>query len=394
VGISVAYAAVQAGHTIFGIDSDVELIDNLGKGIHPMPGIKKETLISFIKTKKYLPTNQNQFISESDIVIIAVPTPLNSNKKPDLTYLIQACETIGKFVCAGTLIINESTSYPGTLRNIIKPDIERQTSLDLEYAVAPERVDPANTLWNVVNTPRVVSGLTESSIKRAIEFYASFSGKIYQAPSAEIAEASKLFENTFRQVNIALSNEFSQIANSLGFSAHEAIKAASTKPFGFMPFYPSIGVGGHCIPLDPSYLSYAAELSGSEAKFINLANDTNYRAHMKVATRIKEFMGGALSGVRIQIAGLAYKANVSDIRESPSILLLKELTKLGAQTSWCDPLVKDWNGSTSSPLDPNIDLGLIVAPHQELDFSIWKTSKVKVLDLSADSVNYGWPKFL
>jgi UDP-N-acetyl-D-glucosamine dehydrogenase len=292
------------------------------------------------------------------------------------------------------LIINESTSYPGTLRNFIKPRIDKVNLLNLEFASAPERVDPSNEYWNITNTPRVISGLTNNATNRAVEFYSSFCNKVHQVTSPEIAEASKVFENTFRQVNIALSNEFSLVAQSLGFSGNEAIQAASTKPFGFMPFYPSIGVGGHCIPIDPTYLSYAASLVGIETKIINVANSINTLVTHEVANRIRSYLGGSLSGLKIQIAGIAYKADVSDIRESPALSLINELQILGAQVCWFDPLVSEFNGVKSEPLDANIDLGLIVTPHKQIDFSIWLDAKTRVLDLSSNAQNYGWPKFL
>ena len=209
-----------------------------------------------------------------------------------------------------------------------------------------------------------------------------------------MAEAAKLFENTFRQVNIALVNELSNIADLIGFSTHETIKAASTKPFGFMPFYPSIGVGGHCIPVDPSYLAFSAESVGSEAKFINLANLTNSSMPKIIAERIRIKLDGNLSGKRIQIAGITYKPNISDLRESPALGLMNELKSLGASVSWHDPYVTKYDNQQSSELNSDIDLGLIVTPHNQIDFSLWKKSGIKVLDLSANSINYGWPKFL
>jgi UDP-N-acetyl-D-glucosamine dehydrogenase len=236
--------------------------------------------------------------------------------------------------------------------------------------------------------------MTDESAIRAISFYSSFCENVYQAQSVEVAEASKLFENTYRQVNIALVNEFSEIANSLGFSTSEAIEAASTKPFGFTAFYPSIGVGGHCIPVDPSYLSYAAELSGTETKLIDLANKTNQSAHIKAIQRIKDYMSGEIKDVKIQLAGITYKPNISDLRESPALDLIKELKIAGAVVSWHDPFVKSYEDQQSVALTSEVDLGLIVTPHSQIDFSIWKKANIKVLDLSANSNNYGWPKFL
>jgi UDP-N-acetyl-D-glucosamine dehydrogenase len=300
---------------------------------------------------------------------------------------------IGHFVQPNTLIVNESTSYPGTLRQFIKPLVELNRK-DLLFAAAPERVDPGNVNWSIKNTPRVLAGICELATKKVTDFYASFCRQIHIAPSVEVAEASKLIENTFRQVNIALVNELAEIANVLNFSIHDAITAAATKPFGFMPFFPSIGVGGHCIPVDPNYLSYIAELSGVEANFINLANKTNHLIHKKIAQRIENYLGGSLDGKHIQIAGITYKPNVADLRESPALLLINELQKKGAVVSWYDPLIPELNDVKSQNLTADIDLGLIVTPHDQINFSPWINSKTTVLDLSSTSRNFGWPKFI
>ena len=394
VGLNVAIAAAQVGHQVTGIDLNQSLIAELKLGKTHVPGIESSLISELINSKNYIPTTQPKNISDSEIVVISVPTPLNTDRDPDLTSLELACRTIGKYAQSNLLIVNESTSYPGTLRKFIKPKIEEINSFELLYASAPERVDPGNEKWNLENTPRVISGLTPEATLKVKDFYSSFCRIIHTSSTPEVAEASKLLENTFRQVNIALVNEFSEIAHRLDFSASEAIRAASTKPFGFMPFYPSIGVGGHCIPIDPSYLSYAAEIAGVSASFINLANKKNLLASHRVAERIKEYMGGSLKGLKIQIAGVAYKTNVSDIRESPALLLISEIERLGAVVSWCDVLVGKLGDISSTPLDGSIDLGLIVTPHSEIDFSVWKNAGTKVLDLSANSQNFGWPKFL
>lgn len=394
VGLTVAVNAAKAGHEVFGLDINKLLIDELLIGNTPVPGIDKKLLISLIHQGKYKPTLNSEVLKNAEVVVIAVPTPLDINREPDLSALEAAANLISKNVKSKVLIVNESTSYPGTLRNYIRTAIEKNTEVKHDYASAPERVDPGNKEWVLENTPRVISGLTKESTEKAITFYSSFCNSIYSVSTPEVAEASKIFENTFRQINIALSNEFSEIANVIGFSATEAISAASTKPFGFMPFFPSIGVGGHCIPVDPTYLSYIAEKSGIQAKFIKLANETNMNMSQKVAMRIQSFLDGNLHGKSIQIAGIAYKPGVSDMRESPAIRLIHELNLLGALVTWHDPLVDRFNNQESLPLNPDIDLGLIVSPHKEINFTIWLDAGTKVLDLSPNSVNIGWPKFL
>jgi UDP-N-acetyl-D-glucosamine dehydrogenase len=394
VGLNIAVAAASAGHSVVGLDIDADLIKNLNLGINYVPGISQEVIKSLIQANMYTPTTDSNKIVESDVIVIAVPTPLDSSRRPDLSYLEAASKIISEYASINTLVVNESTSYPGTLRKFIKPLVEKTGNKSLFFAAAPERVDPGNTDWNLENTPRVVAGIGEVATQKVLAFYSSFCKFIHVAPNVEVAEASKLFENTFRQVNIALVNEFSEIAHSLNFSTHDAIAAAATKPFGYMAFLPSIGVGGHCIPVDPSYLSYIAGLSGIKTNFIDLANKTNLMVHKKIILRIKDYVGGTLEGKHIQVAGIAYKPNVSDLRESPALLLIEELQKSGAEVFWCDPLVKEFNGKVSCPLSAGIDIGLIVTPHDQLDFSIWKNSGTTVLDISASTRDFGWPKFL
>jgi UDP-N-acetyl-D-glucosamine dehydrogenase len=394
VGLSVAFEASKAGHEVVGLDIDQQLVDDLQNSKTVIPGINKNLLTKLVSQQKYKPTTDPKYIDNSDIIIIAVPTPLNKNRKPDFKFLESACKVISENVKKSALVVNESTSFPGTLRNFIKPLIEKNSNVSHLYSAAPERVDPGNVEWGIRNTPRVISGLTQESTSLTKEFYESFCEKVYICESAEVAEAAKLFENTFRQINIALVNEFSEISHKIGFSAHEAIRAAATKPFGFMPFFPSIGVGGHCIPVDPSYLSFISEEFGVVAKFINLANQVNSMQPKTVALRIADVLGGSLINKRIQIAGISYKIDVPDLRESPALQLMVELIDLGAEVSWYDPLVKKHNDQFSKPLDSDIDLGLIVTPHAEIDFSVWKKANVRVLDLSANSNSYGWSKFL
>jgi len=395
VGLPLSVNAAKSGYNVYGFDISEERIEQLKLGNTDSPGIKKSDLLRMQKQRKIQFTVTIPRLKDKSIIVIAVPTPLDSKRKPDLSMLVKACELISTILVNGSLVINESTSYIGTLRDLIKPKIDELSSAkDIMYAVAPERIDPGNTKWGMENTPRVVAGLDEMSTQMAVSFYSKFCNQIHIASKPEVAEAAKLFENTFRQVNIALVNELSNIADSIGFSTHEMIKAASTKPFGFMPFYPSIGVGGHCIPVDPSYLAFSAESVGAEAKFINLANLTNSSMPKIIAQRINFILDGNLKGKKIQIAGITYKPNISDLRESPALDLITELKLLGASVSWYDPIVTKYDNQQSSELNSDIDLGLIITPHDQIDFSIWKQSGVKVLDLSANSTNYGWPKFL
>jgi UDP-N-acetyl-D-glucosamine dehydrogenase len=395
VGLPLSVNAAKSGYKVYGFDISIEKIEQLKKGHTDSPEIKKSDLLRLQKKGNIEFTSTIPKLNEHSIYVIAVPTPLDSDRKPDLSMLINACELVASVIEDNSLVINESTSYIGTLRNLIQPTIDKLSSAkNIMYAVAPERIDPGNSKWDMKNTPRVIAGLDDIASQITIKFYSKFCNQIHIASKPEIAEAAKLFENTFRQVNIALVNELSNIAYSIGFSTHETIRAASTKPFGFMPFFPSIGVGGHCIPVDPSYLAFSAESVGTDAKFINLANITNSAMPKIIAERIKITLDGNLSGKKIQIAGITYKPNISDLRESPALDLINELKSLGASVSWHDPFVTKYNGQQSSELNPDIDLGLIITPHDQINFSIWKVSGTKVLDLSANTQNYGWPKFL
>jgi UDP-N-acetyl-D-glucosamine dehydrogenase len=395
VGLPLAIQAAKAGFKTYGYDLDAKKVSDLTNGKVPKSK-NDQIIISKLQSKGNL-----EFISKLDsdleisIYIIAVPTPLNSHGEPDLSMLKNACETIARIIKPDSLIINESTSFIGTLRDFIKPLVESNSvSKGLKYGVAPERIDPGNSSWTLINTPRVISGLTHEAIDETRNFYQKFCNEVHQVESPEIAEAAKLIENSFRQVNIALVNELSGIASKLNFSIHDALKAASTKPFGFMPFYPSIGVGGHCIPVDPAYLSYSAKKVGSETKLIDLSKEINLSMAENISTRIEEWTGQTLPNKVIQVAGISYKIDIPDMREAPAIELIRLLRLRGAKVSWCDPVVGKFDGEISTPLSKEIDLGLIITPHSSIDFSFWKNHNIEVLDLSANTKNYGWVKFL
>jgi len=395
VGLPISIQAATAGHKVYGFDIDSAKIEKLKQGLTTSPEVNKEQILQLQKSKKI--TFITELVDELsiEVFIIAVPTPLDINREPDLRMLEEACLTIAKFIQSDALIINESTSFIGTLRNFINPLVQNNSSSkNLMYAVAPERIDPGNATWRVDNTPRVISGLSTEAINKAVNLYSTFCSKVHIVDKPEIAEAAKLIENTFRQVNIALINELSEVAGKFNFSLHDAIRAAATKPFGFMPFYPSIGVGGHCIPVDPAYLSYSARQVGSGSKFIDLANSINLHMPAKIVSRIESQLGVNLNGLQIQIAGIAYKPGISDIRESPALELIKVLESKGSKVTYFDPLVSNWSHLSSEPLSSNIDLGIIITPHEQIDFSVWKKAGCKVIDLSLSSKNFGWPKFL
>jgi len=395
VGLPLAIQVSKSGHKVIGFDTSTDKIKRLNQGISDIPGTSRPEIINLIKKGDLKFVSKLPKSLTESIYIIAVPTPLNVNLKPDTKFLENACDFISESISENSLIISESTSYIGTLRNLIKPRIDLKSGLsNLKYAVAPERVDPGNTQWDLSNTPRVMSGLTLEATKQAEGFYKKICNVIVTVSSPEVAEASKLLENTFRQVNIALINEFSDITNGFGILTNEVISAAATKPFGFMAFHPGVGVGGHCIPIDPAYLTYSANLVGVESKIIETSNLVNLTRFKVIASRIEEVVSSSLKGAKIQVAGVAYKVGVSDIRESPAIKLIYELRRRGAIVSWHDPLVNSFELEGSVPMSSEIDLGLIMIPHSQIDFRIWKTSGIKVFDLSSTPTNFGWPKFI
>lgn len=363
VGLTVAIFASK-NNQVLGFDNNSQRINDLNAGVSHVEGIHPSDLIEGLNSGNLRFTSDPSEIKDSEIVIIAVPTPLNDQRMPDLSFIESACQVIGKHLDSVALIINESTSYPGTVRNVIKPLIEKYSikTVDHLYSVSPERVDPGREDFNQKNTPRLYSGLTPEASKITYEFYSSFCEKLEEVSSPEVAEAAKLFENSFRQVNIALVNEFAQIANAIGISARETLRAAGTKPYGFMEFSPSVGVGGHCIPVDPSYLAYVAAKHGVKATFIERANEVNLEMPKYVASRVVTDCGGSIMNKMVLVVGVAYKPNVADVRETPAEVLIKELRNLGAHVVWHDPLVGKWKDETSADLS-HADIAIVVTKH-------------------------------
>ncbi len=367
VGLTIT--AFAAEHfEVFGFDSNQELVNHLNSGVSHIEGVESSLIAKLIKAGRYHATNQGGDLRDCEIVVIAVPTPLTLDRKPDLRFIESACRTIGQSFSKSILIINESTSFPGTLRNFIKPAIEKHSSEKVEhlYAISPERVDPGRSDFNQKNTPRLFSGLTPEASVKTKEFYSKFCDNLVEVSSPEVAEAAKLFENTFRQVNIALVNEFAQITHALGISVYETLDAANTKPYGFMKFNPSAGVGGHCIPVDPTYLAAVAEEHGAPATFIRRSNEVNLEMSEYIVRRVAEDNGGNLEGKSVLVVGVAYKPNVADVRETAAELVIEHLRKKGAAVAWHDDVVGNWKGETSAPLQ-GADIAVVVTKHDSVD---------------------------
>ncbi len=380
VGLTVASYAAEF-NVVVGFDNNQTLVSQLNQGHSHIEGVTSESLNKLLAKGKYIASNNGQDLSDVDVVIIAVPTPLSTSRNPDLTYLESACKTIGENIKKPVLIINESTSFPGTLRTFIKPKVEAYSKsvLEHQYAISPERVDPGRTDFNQKNTPRLFAGLTREASERTRDFYSAFCYNLVEVSSPEVAEAAKLFENTFRQVNIALVNEFAQISHALGISVYETLDAANTKPYGFMKFTPSAGVGGHCIPVDPTYLAAVAEEHGAPATFIRRANEVNIEMSKYVVDRIAADNGGSLQGKSVLVVGVAYKPDVADVRETAAELVIKHLRDLGAVVSWHDDVVKEWKGEKSSPL-MGADITVVVTKHSEVDPKLILASAPYVFD--------------
>ena len=367
VGLTIS-AFASDSFEVIGFDNSERIVRQLNQGISHIEGVESDLLKKNIKSGTYKATTKANEIKGCEIVVIAVPTPLTQDRQPDLTYIEAACKTIGENIDSPVLVINESTSFPGTLRNFIKPCIEKYSRNKVEhlYAISPERVDPGRSDFNQKNTPRLFAGLTAEATERTRDFYAKFCDNLVEVSSPEVAEAAKLFENTFRQVNIALVNEFAQIAHALGISVYETLDAANTKPYGFMKFSPSAGVGGHCIPVDPTYLAAVAEEHGAPATFIRRANAVNFEMSKYIVDRVEADNGGDLSGKSVLVVGVAYKPNVADVRETAAELVIKHLRDRGAVVSWHDDVVGSWKGELSMSL-MGADITVVVTKHDAVD---------------------------
>jgi nucleotide sugar dehydrogenase len=344
VGLPLAIAAVRAGYDVVGLDVDEQRVNRLAIGQSFVEDITAEELTAALDTGRYRPTCDWAEAAGFDVCVITVPTPLRDGV-PDLRYVVQAGEGAGRALQPGATVVLESTTYPGTTDQLLLPILEEHSGLragpDFHVGYSPERIDPSNPTWQLANTPKVVSGIDAASLKRVKAFYATFVDRVVPVSSTRTAEMTKLLENTFRHVNIALVNEIAAVAPDLGVNIWEAIDAADSKPFGFMRFTPGPGVGGHCLPIDPSYLLWQVrQTSRNDIRMVSAANEINDHMPDYIVRRVQSGLNDrrlAVNGSRILVLGLAYKKNVGDIRESPAVVVAEQLLGLGAQVRVVEP---------------------------------------------------------
>ena len=383
VGLPLAMAAVDAGWTVIGIDNFEAKVAQINSGKSPVEDISDNQLQTALASGAYRASADFSSVTKASVITICVPTPLDEKREPDLSLLQSAATAIAPFVSNETLVVSESTSYPGTLRDIIIPTVNSlkpKDSVKVYFASAPERVNPGDPVWNQKNTPRLVGGIDASSQDKALAFYESICDAAVSVSSPEVAEVAKLLENTFRLVNIALINEFTQLCAAAGINVHEVIDAASSKPYGFMPFRPGVGVGGHCIPVDPLYLTWWARQNGRRANFIETADSINHAMPKYVAQRALDLVGPSVIRPKVLILGVAYKPGVGDVRETPVSELRDELFKQGAEVAWIDPLVATWEGSNPKDLDWNFDVAILATNQPGMDIEGLLARNLPILD--------------
>jgi UDP-N-acetyl-D-glucosamine dehydrogenase len=394
VGVPLAQAFAEAGKTVVLVDIDQARVDSLNEGESYIVDVPSSRLKDFVERDLVTATTDYDALRDADAILIALPTPLSRQREPDLRILVSAAGEIGKRLRSGHLVVVESTTYPGTTREQVQPALERESGLkageDFHLAFSPERVDPGRNDWTTSNVPKVVGGVTEASTEAAAAFYSTAIETVYRVSSPEAAELTKLLENIFRSVNIALVNELAQLCERMGIDVWEVIDAAATKPFGFMSFKPGPGLGGHCIPIDPFYLTWKAREYGFYTEFVELAGKVNesmpYFCRSVVSQALNHSKQRSLKGSKILVLGVAYKPDIADMRESPAVKLIALLENAGANVSYHDPHVPSFreNGldMTSVPLQPDAyDCVVIVTDHSAIDYDALVDEASLVVDL-------------
>src|SRR6516164_1122117 len=383
VGLPLGLTLCDAGFDVTGIDIDTNRVDAIVAGRSYITDVREKDLQKAISSKRFRATTDLSEIRSLDAVSICVPTPLRKTKDPDMSYVISAADAIAKELRSGQLIILESTTYPGTTEELILPTLEARglkVGEDFFLAYSPERVDPGNPNFRTKDIPKVIGGVTPQCVQLAALLYGSAMKQIVPVTSTRVAEMVKLLENTFRSVNIALANEIALMCSHMKIDVWEVIKGAASKPFGFMPFYPGPGLGGHCIPIDPLYLEWKSKIDGFESRFIGLADKVNSGMPRFVVTRAMELLnelGKAMRGSKVHVLGVTYKKDISDSRESPALEVIKLLGGLGAEVSYSDPYVPSLQleGRSIDAVKPSrevlasCDLAMIITNHTIFDYS-------------------------
>lgn len=349
VGLPLAQRALEAGHEVVGVDLNQARVELLNAGKSVIDDISDQEMVAMIQSG-YRATADTSVYGDADVIVICVPTPLSQGNAPDLRMVEGAVNSVAERVSAGTLVVLESTTYPGTTKTVVVPTLEKsglKLGENLFVAFSPERVDPGNPTYGIRNTPKVVGADDEESVRRAVEFYGSFVDEVVPVSGSAEAELTKLLENTYRHINIGLVNELALVCHELGIDVWEVVRAASTKPFGFQAFYPGPGVGGHCIPIDPNYLDFRVrQVLGKPFQFVELAQAINDSMPAYVVSRVQDLLnevGKPLKGSRILLLGVAYKAGISDTRESPAYAVAEILLDKGGELAYFDPCVDQWD---------------------------------------------------
>ena len=394
VGLPLCMEFAKKGFCVTGIDVDKKRVESVDRGVSYIGDVKSSEIKLYVKEKKFRATTDYRVLGKQDAIIMCVPTPLRKTKEPDISYIIDASKKIAKTLKEEQLIVLESTTDPGTTDEVIQPILEKsglKAGGDFYLAFSPERVDPGNKRYNTANIPKVIGGINSQSTLIAKMLYSQINGNVIAVSSSRVAEMVKLLENTFRSVNIALANEMAIMCDYLNIDVWEVIKGAATKPFGFMPFYPGPGIGGHCIPLDPFYLTWKSRLHGYEAKFIELAGEINRTMPEYVIGKIRDILNNrkkSINGSSVFVLGVAYKKDVGDWRESPAIEIISMLLKKGANVYFNDPCVSEINiGNTSMSskelselLLRKSDCTVIITDHSAYDYKFIIKNSSAVLD--------------
>jgi UDP-N-acetyl-D-glucosamine dehydrogenase len=396
VGLPVAMRAVAVGHVVVGLETNPDRAKRLAAGESYVEDVSDDVLASALESGRYLPTSEPRDCGGFDVAVITVPTPL-SEGNPDLSHIESASRTLSRFLRPGATVILESTTYPGTTEELVGALLQEGSGLtpglDFHLGYSPERIDPGNAVWNFTNTPKVVSGIDDASLAAVRGFYETLVDEVVPVSGTREAELTKLLENTFRHVNVALVNELAMFAADLDINVWEAIDAASTKPFGYMRFVPGPGVGGHCLPIDPSYLSWRVKNAlGQSFRFVELANDINEHMPDYVVRRLQAALNTrrkAVNGSRVLLLGLAYKRNTSDARESPAIQVARKLVAMGAEVRAVDPHVREPVDARVVPVELSAeelsaaDAVVLLSDHDAFDFELIEQHARFILDTRA-----------